>query len=79
MRRGGSVYVSKRGSILISGEAKGAIATAGGCLASQYLAAWIIAKLAGKSSAESAIHYVAPVGEKESTVSHTMSVVLPYI
>ena len=59
--------------------AKGNIATAGGCLASQYLATWIIAKLAGASAAESAIHYVAPVGEKESTVSHSMSVVLPYI
>lgn len=59
--------------------AKGNIATAGGCMASQYLAAWIIAKLAGKDSAESAIHYVAPVGEKDASVSHSMSVVLPYI
>jgi transcriptional regulator GlxA family with amidase domain len=59
--------------------AKGNIATAGGCMSSQYLAAWIIARLAGRSSAESAIHYVAPVGEKESTVSHSMSIVLPYI
>jgi transcriptional regulator GlxA family with amidase domain len=59
--------------------AKGNIATAGGCMASQYLAAWIIAKLAGKDSAESAIHYVAPVGEKDSSVSHSMSIVLPYI
>ncbi len=59
--------------------AKGNIATAGGCMSSQYLAAWIIAKLAGRASAEAAIHYVAPVGEKESTVSHSMSVVLPYI
>jgi len=41
--------------------AKGNIATAGGCMSSQYLAAWIIAKLAGNDSAESAIHYVAPV------------------
>jgi transcriptional regulator GlxA family with amidase domain len=59
--------------------AKGNIATAGGCLSSQYLAAWIIASLAGNESAESAIHYVAPVGEKESFVSHSMSIVLPYI
>jgi len=55
------------------------IATAGGCMSSQYLAAWIIAKLAGNDSAESAIHYVAPVGEKDSAVSHSMSIVLPYI
>ena len=59
--------------------AKDSIATAGRCMASQYLATWIIAKLAGNDSAESAIHYVAPVGEKESSVSHSMSIVLPYI
>lgn len=59
--------------------AKGNIATAGGCMASQYLATWIIAKLAGRESAESAIHYVAPTGEKESCVEHSLSVVLPFI
>jgi transcriptional regulator GlxA family with amidase domain len=59
--------------------AKGNIATAGGCLSSQYLAAWIIASLAGNESAESAIHYVAPVGEKDAFVSHSMSIILPYI
>jgi transcriptional regulator GlxA family with amidase domain len=59
--------------------AKGNIATAGGCMASQYLATWIIAKLAGNASAESAIQYVAPVGEKDESVSRSMSAVLPYI
>lgn len=59
--------------------AKGNIATAGGCLASKYLAAWIISKLADKTSAEAAIYYVAPVGEKEVTVNHCMSVVSEYI
>ena len=59
--------------------AEGKIATAGGCMSSQYLAAWIIAKLAGKEAAESAIHYVAPVGEKESTVERAMSTVMPYL
>tara|TARA_R110001583_G_scaffold18667_8_gene74072 strand:+ start:5250 stop:5846 length:597 start_codon:yes stop_codon:yes gene_type:complete len=59
--------------------AKGNIATAGGCLASQYLAAWIINKLADKASAQAAIHYVAPVGEKESSVNHCMSVISKYI
>jgi transcriptional regulator GlxA family with amidase domain len=53
--------------------AKGNIATAGGCLASQYLAGWIIARLAGIEAAESALHYVAPVGEKEDYVSRAMS------
>ena len=59
--------------------AKGNIATAGGCMSSEYLATWIISKLAGKKQAEEAIYYVAPVGEKESSVEHNLSVVLPYI
>lgn len=59
--------------------ASGRIATAGGCLSSQYLATWIIAKLAGTAAAESAIHYVAPVGEKGSTVTHNLSVVAPFV
>jgi transcriptional regulator GlxA family with amidase domain len=52
---------------------KGNIATAGGCLASQYLAAWIIARLVGIDAAASAMHYVAPVGEKEEYVQRAMS------
>ncbi|WP_225724610.1 MULTISPECIES: DJ-1/PfpI family protein [unclassified Nocardia] len=52
--------------------AKGNVATAGGCLASHYLAAWIIARLAGVEAAESAVHYVAPVGEKEEYVTRAM-------
>ncbi|WP_427982661.1 DJ-1/PfpI family protein [Agarivorans sp.] len=59
--------------------AKGNLATAGGCLSSKYLAAWVISKLSGRAEAESAIHYVAPVGEKESTVQHCMSVVGAYL
>ncbi len=55
------------------------IATAGGCMSSQYLAAWIIAKLSGTKSAGSAIHYVAPVGEKEISVSYCLSVITPFI
>lgn len=58
--------------------AQGNIATAGGCLSSQYLAAWVIGKLGGREAVESAIHYVAPVGEKEQTVTHCMSVVSVY-
>jgi len=45
--------------------ANGNLATAGGCLASHYLAAWIIARIEGIEAAENALHYVAPVGEKE--------------
>lgn len=55
------------------------IATAGGCLASQYLAAWIIIKKSGKESAVSAIHYVAPVGEKKAAVNHCLDIVTPSV
>lgn len=59
--------------------ASGNIATAGGCLSSQYLAAWIIARLEGNEAAQNAIHYVAPVGEKESYVERAMKNITPYL
>ena len=59
--------------------AKGNIATAGGCLASQYLAAWVIARLVDTEAAASAIHYVAPVGEKEEYVDRAMKNIAPYL
>jgi hypothetical protein len=49
--------------------ASGNVATAGGCMASQYLAAWVIARLAGMGAAAEALRYVAPVGEKEAYVA----------
>lgn len=59
--------------------AHGNVATAGGCLASQYLAAWTIARLASVHDAEEAIHYVAPVGEKAAYVRQAMAVVTPFL
>lgn len=59
--------------------AHGNVATAGGCLASQYLAAWMIARLATVQDAEDAIHYVAPVGEKAEYVARAMAAVGPYL
>jgi len=59
--------------------AKGNVATAGGCLASHYLAAWVIARLEGNEAAESALHYVAPVGEKEEYVARAMRNITPYL
>jgi len=55
------------------------IATAGGCLASPYLAAWVIARLEGLDAACEAMHYVAPVGEKEEYVERMLRHVVPYI
>ena len=59
--------------------AKGNVATAGGCLASQYLAAWVIARLEGVEAARSAMHYVAPVGEKEDYVARSMRNIAPFL
>ena len=59
--------------------ARGNVATAGGCLSSQYLAAWFIARLEGVEAARSAIHYVAPVGEKEDYVTRAMRNISPYL
>lgn len=59
--------------------AHGNVATAGGCLASQYLAAWIIARGASVADAEAALHYVAPVGEKEAYVTRAIAVVHPFL
>lgn len=57
--------------------AKDNIATAGGCLASPYLAAWVIARLEGHDAAESALHYVAPVGEKEEYIERAWRNITP--
>lgn len=59
--------------------ASGNIATAGGCFASQYLAAWIIACAEGKEAAKEALHYVAPVGEKDEYVSRAIKNIERYI
>ncbi|MBB4839542.1 transcriptional regulator GlxA family with amidase domain [Sphingomonas kyeonggiensis] len=59
--------------------AHGNVATAGGCLASQYLASWMIARGSSLADAEAAIHYVAPVGEKELYVERAMGVIAPFV
>lgn len=59
--------------------ARGNVATAGGCLASQYLAAWVIARLVGLEGARDAMHYVAPVGEKEDYVARAMRNITPFM
>ena len=59
--------------------AAGNVATAGGCLSSQYLSAWIIARFEGEEAARSALHYVAPVGEKEEYVDRAMQNITPYL
>lgn len=59
--------------------ARGNVATAGGCLASPYLAAWLIARLRGEEEARAALHYVAPVGEKQEYVDRAWLNISPYL
>jgi transcriptional regulator GlxA family with amidase domain len=60
-------------------HAHGPVATAGGCLASQYLAAWLMAKRAGLDVAAQALHDAAPVGEKDAYVERLLQVVRPFV
>lgn len=56
-------------------HAEGRLATAGGCLASQYLAGWVILRTLGEDAVREAFGYVAPVGEEKATVEHVLEVV----
>ena len=58
--------------------ASGNVASAGGCLASPYLAAWVISRLIGREAAENALRIVAPVGEKTQYVASVFGVVSPF-
>lgn len=55
--------------------AYGNVATAGGCLAAPYLAGWMIARGGSTAMAREALHYVAPVGEKDRFVDHAMAII----
>ncbi|MET0475761.1 MAG: hypothetical protein ABW001_14110 [Mycobacterium sp.] len=44
-----------------------------------YLAAWLKARLEGVDAAAAAVHYVAPVGEKDDYVVRAMRAVGPYL
>jgi transcriptional regulator GlxA family with amidase domain len=59
--------------------AHGNVATAGGCLSSQYLAGWMIARGGSLEDMQAAIHYVAPVGEKAETVERVTAGVSPFL
>ena len=60
-------------------HARGPIATAGGCLASQYMAAWVMARGAGVAAARAALRYAAPVGDKDGYVDRLMAVITPFL
>ena len=74
-------FVEKAGLAVLDKafHADGNIATAGGCLASSYLAAWIIGSLSGWQVAHDIVHYVAPVGDKDATARRVEDAVKPYL
>ena len=57
--------------------ARGNVATAGGCLSSQYLVTWLLARLKGLDAAREVLHYFAPVGEKQAFIDRALAHVLP--
>jgi len=59
--------------------AHGNVATAGGCLASIYLASWMIARGGSVEDAAAALHYVAPVGEKQAWIDRALDVIGPFV
>lgn len=54
---------------------EGNIATAGGCLSSQYLAAWVIYRKLGADAVDKALASVAPIGEMQSLVEKTFTAI----
>ena len=59
--------------------AYGNVATAGGCLASQYLAAWVLWRLGGEEAVHKAFSYVAPIGEEAELLARITAIVGPFI
>lgn len=53
-------------------HSEGHVATAGGCLASPYLAAWIVLREFGVEAVREALGYVAPVGEEEEFIQRAL-------
>ncbi|WP_224285647.1 DJ-1/PfpI family protein [Streptomyces sp. LS1784] len=70
-------FVEARGVTVLDTpfHAEGNIATAGGCLASQYLATWVITRTLGEDAARAVLDYVAPVGENRETVERALRAV----
>lgn len=60
-------------------HAKGPIATAGGCLAAQYLATWMMLKRAGADPTAGVLQRAAPVGEKDEYIARLLKVVQPFV
>ena len=59
--------------------ANGNVATAGGCLSSTNVAAWLLARASGLDAARRAIWNAAPVGEKDAWAERAIATVQPFL
>ncbi|AJD53572.1 DJ-1/PfpI family protein [Thalassospira xiamenensis M-5 = DSM 17429] len=59
--------------------AQGNIVTSGGCLSSQYLAGWVLARALGTDRAMSILEYVAPVGQKSQFTKQARDIIVPQL
>jgi len=60
-------------------HAAGNVATAGGCLASHYLATWILARTLGRDVAADVLRYVTPVGQQAEWAARAFAAIDPYL
>jgi transcriptional regulator GlxA family with amidase domain len=60
-------------------HAEGHVASAGGCLAGQYLAAWVAGCAYGEAAARRIVWEAAPVGEKDAYAERALAAVRPYL
>jgi transcriptional regulator GlxA family with amidase domain len=60
-------------------HARGPVATAGGSLATQLLAAWLMVRGAGFEFAAKALRHAAPVGEQDAYVARLLDAVRPFM
>ncbi|MDM4768413.1 DJ-1/PfpI family protein [Pelomonas sp. SE-A7] len=60
-------------------HARGPVATAGGCLAAQYLASWVMHVKLGEAAAREALRRSAPVDEQDAYVERLLSKIRPFV
>jgi transcriptional regulator GlxA family with amidase domain len=60
-------------------HATGNLATAGGCLASHYLATWILTRTLGRDVAADMLRYFTPVGQQADWAARAFAAIDPYL
>ena len=60
-------------------HARGSIATAGGCLSAQYLAAWLMVRGVGWAGTKEALEHAVPIGDGDAYIERLFDVIRPFI